>query len=261
MCFPIAEPSISFLVMMFLKLLQKFYLSLSFPLPHQPRGRRPVAAVARDIALAQDAGWPVHVQHISAGAAVELIRDASRHGIGITAEATPHHICLNDEAVAEYGPNARVNPPLRSEKDRQAILEGLRDGTISVIATDHAPHTAAEKAVGMTDAPSGIIGLECAVALCLTELYHGGILSLPDLVAKFTTGPRAVLGIEYGTLNQGAPADITILDVETLHLIKVSEFESRSRNCPFDGWQCRGRAVATIVGGKWVKNTTGVATC
>ena len=208
--------------------------------------------VARDAILAKEAGWGVHVQHISSAGSVAQVRFAQSQDINVTAEATPHHICLTDEACSKYGTNAKMNPPLRSENDRQAIIAALQDNTIAAIATDHAPHAASEKAVGFAEAPFGIIGLEAAVPVCLTELYHTGILSLSQFVAKFTSGPRRILGLPYGSLAEGAPADVTVLDLELDHTLDVSQFRSRSHNCPYDGWKCRGKAVGVAVGGQWI---------
>jgi len=209
------------------------------------------AVVARDAVLAREAGWPVHIQHVSSGLSVDLVRWARSRGLPLTAEAAPHHICLTAEACLEHGTNAKMNPPLRGADDRRAILDGLQDGTITVIASDHAPHTAAEKDVAFQEAPSGIVGVEVALALCLGELYHSGRLPLLDFVGKFTTGPARVLGLPMGTLAAGAPADLTFIDVDREWVIDVRQFLSRSRNCPYHGRRCRGRAVATLVGGRW----------
>ncbi|MCK5804319.1 MAG: dihydroorotase [Lentisphaeria bacterium] len=207
--------------------------------------------VARDAVLSAEADWPIHVQHISTAGAVEMVRRAQARGIRMTAEAAPHHILLTDEAVEKYGTNAKMNPPLREETDRLAILEGLRDGTITAIATDHAPHTAEEKAAGMETAPAGIIGLEAVVPLCLTALVHGGVLTLPQFISTLTRGPREVLGLPVGSLETGAVADLVLLDVDHEHELCVADFHSRSLNCPYDGWSCRGRAVGTLFHGCW----------
>ena len=208
--------------------------------------------VARNALLAAELGFPVHVQHLSSALSVSLVRWAHGEGIPLTAEVAPHHIVLNEEACRHHGANAKMNPPLRTEKDRLAILEGLRDGTIGVIATDHAPHAADEKARPVPEAPFGVIGLETAVPLCLTELYHGGVLSLPELAAKFTVGPRRVLGLPLDLLAPGAPADFTVLDLECEHRIGPELIRSRSKNTPFLGRPCRGAVAGTMVGGKWV---------
>lgn len=220
-------------------------------LPGRPAVAEDVV-VARNIVLSADVGWPIHVQHVSSARAVELIRLAQARGVGVSAEATPHHIALTHEACAIYGTDAKMNPPLREEGDRRAILRGLQDGVIGVIATDHAPHAREEKSRPFAEAPSGIVGLEAAIPICLTHLYHEGVLGLSELVAKFTVGPCRVLGLPYGTLALGAPADVTILDPEAATTIDTTSFRSRSRNCPYDGWACKGRAVGTIVGGEWV---------
>jgi dihydroorotase len=207
--------------------------------------------VARDLLLARDTGVAVHVQHVSSATAVALLRWARTEGIPVSAEVTPHHLLLTDEAGLEHGTLAKMNPPLRGEADRQALLAALRDGTLCAIATDHAPHSIAEKQLPLPEAPFGIIGLETAVPLCLTELYHGGLLSLPDLVARFTCGPCAALGLPYGTLAPGRSADLTILDLEHERVVAPERFESRARNTPFTGRCCRGAVAATLVAGRW----------
>ncbi len=208
--------------------------------------------VARDAILAAELGFPVHVQHLSSARSVSLVRWAKEEGIPLSAEVAPHHIVLTERACCEHGTNAKMNPPLRTERDRLAILEGLRDGTIEVIATDHAPHSDDEKARPISEAPFGVIGLETAVPLCLTELYRGGVLPLLELVAKFTTGPRRVLRLPLGLLEPGAPADFTVLDLECEIRIGPDMLRSRSRNTPFLNRICRGGVAGTMVGGKWV---------
>ncbi len=213
--------------------------------------------VARDIILARMIGWKIHVQHVSAKESVELIRNARKRGIMISAEATPHHISLTDENIKKFDTNYKMNPPLRSEEDRLAVIEGLRDGTITVIATDHAPHTATDKLVEFDYAPFGIVGLETAIPVCLAELYHEKILSMSDFVAKFTVGPAEVLGMDFGTLAEGKPADITIIDTERKFCVDAAKFRSKSRNTPFHGMEFRGKAAATIVGGRFVFDEIG----
>ncbi len=210
--------------------------------------------IARDIMIARMTDWKIHVQHVSSIGSVKLIREARRENIRITGEATPHHIALTDAEIKKFDSNYKMNPPLRSEEDRQALLTGLADGTLTVIATDHAPHTATEKLVEFDYAPFGIIGLETAVPICMTELVHTGILTLPQLIAKFTSGPADVLGLPIGTLKMGSAADLTVLDPDFEFTINPDEFKSKSRNSPFGGYQARGRAVCTIVGGKIVHN-------
>ncbi len=213
--------------------------------------------IARDIILSRMIGWKIHIQHVSAKESVELIRNARKHGIMISAEATPHHISLTDDNIKKFDTNYKMNPPLRSEEDRLAVIEGLRDGTITVIATDHAPHTATDKLVEFDYAPFGIVGLETAIPVCLTELYHEKILSISDFVAKFTVGPAEILGMDFGTLAEGRAADITIIDTEKKFCVDASKFRSKSRNTPFHGMDFRGKAAATVVAGKFVFDEIG----
>ena len=208
--------------------------------------------VARDAILARTAGWKVHIQHVSTKGSLSIIRTAQKEGVQITAEATPHHISLTDVEIKKFDTNYKMTPPLRSEEDRLAVIEGLRDGTITVIATDHAPHTNTAKTVEFDYAPFGIIGLETAVQICLTELYHKQYLDLPALISKFTKGPADVLGMPIGTLENGRPADITILDPEKEGVVDADKFYSKSRNTPFNGYRYKGLAVGTIVDGKCV---------
>ncbi|MGI5924421.1 MAG: dihydroorotase [Lentisphaeria bacterium] len=216
-------------------------------LPGQPRSAEEVI-VARDIVLAAETGCRLHLQHLSSAGSVAMLRLAQQQGLPVTGEVCPHHLFLTDEACRTFGVNAKMAPPLREEADRQALIEGLRDGTLCAIASDHAPHSAEEKAAGWNKAPFGIVGLEAAVPLCLTELYHRGILTLSQLIALFTVGPRKVLGLPIGSLALGATADVTILDPDAEHSISVESFASRSRNCPYEGWKCRGKVVGTLVG-------------
>ncbi|MDD3118714.1 MAG: dihydroorotase [Victivallales bacterium] len=208
--------------------------------------------VARDIIFARDEECRIHIQHISAREAVEKVRAARKEGISITAEATPHHITFTDEQIKHFDTNFKMNPPLRSEDDREALLEGLRDGTITVIATDHAPHNETSKLVEFDHAPFGIVGLETAVSVCLTQLYHRRILTLSQLIAKFTVGPAEVLGLDIGTLREGVPADITLIDINESYTIDKNDFFSKSRNTPFHGMKVKGRVKATICDGKFV---------
>jgi dihydroorotase len=173
----------------------------------------------------------------------------------VTAEVTPHHFVLTDEALRRnggYDTNTKMNPPLREEADRQAMIDGLRDGSIDVIATDHAPHHADEKALEFDRAPFGIVGLETAVPLCLDRLLHAGVLGLPRLVELLSTNPARVLGLPGGTIKEGDPADLTILSPDTDVTIRASELRSKSKNTPFDGWTLKGAVAATIVGGRVV---------
>ena len=211
--------------------------------------------IYRDILLSRLTDWKIHMQHVSARESVKILRQARSEGIRVSGEATPHHIALTDVEIKRFDSNYKMNPPLRSEEDRQAILEGLADDTLTVIATDHAPHTMTAKMVEFDYAPFGIIGLETAFPVCCTELYHKQVLSLPHLISKFTKGPAEVLGLDIGNLKIGNPADITILDVDAEHVIDPSTFHSKSRNTPFGGYRAKGRVVGTLVNGKFVHRT------
>jgi len=210
------------------------------------------AMVARDILLAELTGGRLHVAHVSAAESVRLIREAKARGVRVSCEATPHHFALTDEAVRGFDTNAKMNPPLRSESDRQAILAGLRDGTIDVIATDHAPHTAQEKEQEFDVAPFGVIGSETALALTLTTLVASGTLSLNQAIAKLTSEPARILKLPKGRIAEGADADLTIFDPDREWTVDTSGFASKSRNTPFHGWRLKGGTVATIVAGKVV---------
>ena len=204
--------------------------------------------VARDLILAEYTGAALHIAHVSTAGAVRLIRDAKRRGVRVTAETAPHYFCLTDEALRKFDTNAKVYPPLRSADDVEAIREGLRDGTLDVIATDHAPHAVTDKEVEFDYAATGLTGLETSLALSL-RLVQDGILTLPALVEKMTTRPAAVLGIPKGTLRDGADADITVIDPAREWTVDRSLFLSRGKNSPFQGWNVKGKAVMTIVGG------------
>jgi dihydroorotase len=206
--------------------------------------------VMRDIALCELTQTPLHIAHVSTAESVRNIRDAKSRGIQVTAETAPHYFSLTEDAVKEYNTNAKMNPPLRSERDCEAIREGLVDGTIDVIASDHAPHAATEKSAEFPQAANGIIGLETSVALGM-KLVHRGVLSIESLIAKKATNPAKILGLEGG-LQVGRSADITIIDPEISYAIDAGEFQSLSRNTPFDGWQVQGKPVVTIIEGKIV---------
>jgi dihydroorotase len=208
--------------------------------------------VARDVALAELTGTPVHIAHVSTAAAVRLIRDAKARGVPVTGEVTPHHLLLTDEALRPYDANAKMAPPLRGKRDVEACREGLADGTLDALATDHAPHAITDKEGELDHAANGIVGLETAVALALTHLVRPGLLDLSTLVARLTTGPARVLGLPGGSLTPGAPGDVTILDLDRAHVIDPSRFLSRARNTPFGGWDCVGAPWATVVGGRVV---------
>jgi len=211
-----------------------------------------VAAVAREISLAELTGERVHIAHVSTGGAVELVRQAKRRGVPVTAETAPHYLVLTDKAVCGYDTSKKVNPPLRSEEDRERVLEGLKDGTIDVIASDHAPHCEEEKDVEFAAAAFGMIGLETTVGVAMTLLVRKGIVPLKDVIAAMTVKPASVLGIEGGTLAPGRRADITIIDPDLEWEVDPSKFASTSRNTPFKGMKLTGRVVATMVAGKLV---------
>ncbi len=208
--------------------------------------------VERDVLLAELAGGRVHVAHLSAAASVDAVRRGKARGVRVTAEVTPHHLFLTDEAVREtgYDTNTKMNPPLRSEGDREAVIAGLRDGTIDCIATDHAPHTVDDKKVEYDQAANGIVGLETAVALCLDRLVGAGLVELPHLVALLSTNPARVLSLPGGTLAPGSPADVTVLDLGRKRQVDPARFESKSRNTPFGGWILKGWPAMTIVAGR-----------
>jgi dihydroorotase len=230
--------------------------------------------VARNILLAETTGAKVHCQHLSAAGSVRLLREAKKRNIPISGEACPHHFTLTDAAVAgsdkfwdtdgkaiyghgqdlptwaAYDTNFKMNPPLRSAKDREAILEGLCDGTIDILCSDHAPHCGYEKEVEFDFAPFGITGLETELSLSLMQLYHSKRLSLSELIAKFTTAPAHLLGVPKGTLSIGADADVTIIDPDKQWRFESGDTASKSLNSPFYGWQMKGKAVATIVRGQ-----------
>jgi dihydroorotase len=193
----------------------------------------------------------VHIAHISTAAAVDAVRRGKRRGVRVTAEATPHHLLLTDQAVkdTEYDTATKMNPPLRAEADRVAVIEGLRDGTIDCIATDHAPHTVDDKKVEFDQAAFGIVGLETAVALCLDRLVRPGLVSLSRLVSLLSTHPARVLSLPGGSLAVGGPADVTVLDLDRERTVDPARFQTKGRNTPYAGWALRGWPVATIVGG------------
>ncbi len=202
--------------------------------------------VARDIMLAEMTGGHVHILHVSTAGAVELARWGKQRGVNVTAEACPHHWILTDAEVEKQGTNAKMHPPLRTQMDIEAVLEGLADGTIDAIATDHAPHTPDEKALGMKDAPNGIIGLETCVPLVLTYLVDAGHLTLKDVIAKLTCIPADIVGIDRGTLSIGAVADVTFIDTQKVAKVDVEKSCSKSRNTPFADWQLKGWPVMTL---------------
>jgi dihydroorotase len=244
--------------------------------------------VARNILLAELTGAKIHCQHLSAAGSVALLREAKKRGVPISGEACPHHFTLTDAAVAgsekfwnadgkglakfqsgtgfqpvsdrqdacptwpKYDTNFKMNPPLRSAKDREAILEGLADGTIEILCSDHAPHCDYEKEVEFDYAPFGITGLETELALSLMQLVHTKKISLADMIAKFTVNPARLLNLNKGKLSVGADADVTVFDADAEWIFRVEDSASKSKNSPFNGWKLKGRAVATIVAGKLI---------
>jgi dihydroorotase len=206
--------------------------------------------VARDALLAELTGGHVHVAHVSAARSVEIIRRAKSRGIRMTAETAPHYLVLTDEAVEGYDPRTKMNPPLRGTKDREALIEGIVDGTIDCLATDHAPHTEIDKDNDFESAPFGIVGLETALGIYLKALVEPKHLSLPELLLRLTVNPLRVLGRPGGTLEAGAEADVTVFDPARRWTVHASEFASKGRNTPFDGWELRGRVLLTLLAGR-----------
>ena len=208
--------------------------------------------VARDILLAELTGAHVHIAHLSTAGAVRLVRDAKARGVKVTAEVTPHHLVLTEEAVRSFDASTKMNPPLRTKRDLEAVIEGLVDGTIDCIATDHAPHAVSEKEGEYDRAAFGIVGLETAVALLMDRLVAPGTLPLATLVARLSRDPARLLNLPGGSLAAGAPADLTLLDPAARWTVDPAKFASRSRNTPFAGWTVTGRPWKTIVGGRIV---------
>jgi dihydroorotase len=208
--------------------------------------------VYRDCALARLTGARFHVAHISCARSVEVVRKFKAEGVKVTAEATPHHFTLTEEAVDGYNTNARMAPPLRTKTDVEALRKGLADGTIDCIASDHAPHHYDEKEAAFADAPNGVIGLESSFAISYTELVKGGVLDFSTLIRKMSTTPAEILKLPGGSLGKGDPADVTVLDIDMQWVIDKKKFYSKSRNTPFHGRKVAGRVVATVVGGRIV---------
>ncbi len=204
--------------------------------------------VARDLLLAELTGGALHVAHVSTEASIRLIRDAKARGVRVTCETAPHYFTLTDECLEDFDPVFKVNPPLRSRRDREAVREALADGTIDAIATDHAPHSTLEKDIEFEYAANGMIGLESALPLVL-QLIRDGIGEPLDILAKVTCNPARILGLPVGSLRPGTPAHITVIDPDEEWVIRADRFRSKARNCPFDGWSVRGRVLLTIVDG------------
>ena len=211
--------------------------------------------VARNAILAELTGTPCHIAHISSAGSVRIVREAKARGVAITAEVTPHHFTLTDACLTTYDANFKMNPPLRSEDDRQAPLDGLRDGTIDCIASDHAPHAHNDKQVEFPYAAFGVIGLETALSLACNELLHKGVLDLRELVEKMACAPARILSLKAkGSLKKGMDGDVTVFDPDAEITVNADEFASKSRNTPFNGWKLRGAPIATIVAGHVVWN-------
>ncbi len=208
--------------------------------------------VARDITLAEITGGRLHVMHTSTEGAVQAIRRAKSRGVRVTAEVTPHHLTLTDESLRSFDSNFKMSPPLRGNEHVEACIEGLRDGTIDVIATDHAPHATEKKMRELDQAPFGIIGLETALPLMITKLIRPGILDWPTVVAKMSTNPAKILGIPKGTLQIGADADIAIVDPKHAWTVREEDFHSKSKNSPYLGWQLFGKTVSVFLAGRKV---------
>lgn len=223
--------------------------SMRLGIPGMPPAAEDIM-VARDIRLAEITGGRLHIQHISTARSVELVREGKRRGIQVTAEACPHHFSLTDESLRGFDANFKMNPPLRTKDDIAAILDGLRDGTIEILATDHAPHAPEKKSRELDQAPFGIVGLETLLPITIKYLIEPGVLDWSRTIAKLTVEPARLLGIDKGTLRVGADADVTIIDPAVAWTIDPAQFRSKSRNTPYGGWKVRGRAHTTIVGGE-----------
>ena len=206
--------------------------------------------VARDIRLAEISGGRVHIQHISTRRSVELVREGKARGIGVTAEACPHHFTLTDETLRSFDSNYKMNPPLRTQDDVEAVIEGLKDGTIEVLATDHAPHAPEKKMRELDQAPFGIVGLETLLPITIGALIETNKLTWPEVLTKLTVNPARLLGISKGTLKPGADADVTLIDPAIAWTIDPTRFHSKSRNTPYGGWKVKGRADTVIVCGE-----------
>ena len=230
-------------------------VSISLGVPGTPSMSEEIM-IARDVKLAEYTGAWVHIAHVSTAGGVEIIREAKSRGVRVTAEVTPHHLSLTEEAVMGYDTNARVNPPLRTLKDINALIEGLKDGTIDIIATDHAPHTASEKNQEFALAPAGISGFETAVGVVM-KLVHEKKLTISELLSKMSFTPAGMLaatGLKLGTLEEGSIADITIINPDLVWTVETKNFYSKGKNTPLEGIELKGKAVATIAAGKIVFN-------
>lgn len=206
--------------------------------------------IMRDVFFAEKTGAHVHVQHVSSKRGVEIIAEAKRRGVDVTAEGTPHHMFLNEKDVLKYGTNAKMSPPLRLAEDAKAVREAVMSGILDVITTDHAPHTEEEKSRGMEKAPNGIIGLETSLALCLDGLCYRRGFSIYELIDRMSTKPREIFSLPRVSLQPGYAADLVLIDPNYVWTVDVSKFKSKARNCPFDGWKLKGMSVMTVLGGR-----------
>lgn len=228
------------------------YYSYLFGLRGMPDSSEEIM-IARDIILAQKAGARIHIAHLSVKGAVDLVKEAKKKKVKVTAEVTPHHLFLTDASLETYDTNLKVNPPLRSKEDTQALVQAVKEGAVDVFSTDHAPHATDEKDVEFDIAPFGICGLETAVSLLLDRLVNKNVISLQKFIQMSSTNPALILGLENkGKISPGADADLTILNLHKEIVVDVKSFKSKSRNTPFHDWKLRGAAVMTIVGGKIV---------
>jgi dihydroorotase len=226
-------------------------VSTRLGLPGKPNAAEDIHIV-RDLLLAEATGGHIHLQHVSTRFGVESIRQARARGVRVTAEASPHHLVLTEEAVEGYRTEAKMNPPLRTAEDRDAVRAGLADGTLDILATDHAPHHYDEKEAAFTDAPNGIVGLETALGLVLTHVVGEGVIDLPTMVERMSCHPARAFGLLGGTLAQGSVADVTVFDPEAAWTVDPTMFRSKSRNTPFGGWELKGKVRYTVVGGRIV---------
>jgi len=208
------------------------------------------AMLWRDIQLVRKTNVRYHAQHISTAGSVELIRSAKKDSLPVTCEVTPHHLLLTDEYCADYDTNYKVNPPLRTEQDVQALKDAVREGLVDALVSDHAPHLRSEKELEFLTAPFGIASLECALGLYVKALVEPGILDWPGLISLMTERPAKIIGVDKGTLGKGKQADVTIIDPDTEYKIDIDKFRSKGRNCPYHGWTVRGKVKMTIVGGE-----------
>jgi dihydroorotase len=226
-------------------------VSTRLGLPGKPNAAEDIHIV-RDLLLAELTGGHIHLQHVSTRFGVDAIRQAKARGVHVTAEASPHHLVLTHEAVEGYRTEAKMNPPLRTAADVEAVRAGLADGTLDTIATDHAPHHYDEKEAAFADAPNGIVGLETALGIILTKVVGEGVIDLPTMVERMSCAPARAFALPGGTLAIGSPADVTVFDLKARWTVDPKQFRSKSRNTPFAGWELQGRPSLTIVGGRVV---------